>query len=125
MRGGQRELDSNSRKPRDLVKIRHSDSLKKGLLTLSHSKVKKGDDVADDEDDDADDDSVRTSVSKDRATVTLCTGELFFRTKDSSLIRHVKRGWGEDTDSQDDTFSGPSWVSHLPTVPPCASQGFL
>jgi hypothetical protein len=36
-------------------------AFKKGQLTLSQGKMKKGDDVADDEDDDA----VRTSVSQD------------------------------------------------------------
>jgi hypothetical protein len=55
------ELENNSRKPRDLVENWHSDNLKKGQLTLSQGKMKKGDDVADDEDDDA----VRTSVSQD------------------------------------------------------------
>jgi hypothetical protein len=51
----------------------HSDSPKKVQLTLSQGK-KKGDEVADDEDDD---DAVRTSVSQDQVTVTLCTDELF------------------------------------------------
>jgi hypothetical protein len=41
--------------------------------TLSQDKKKKGDEVADDEDDDA----VRTSMSQDRVTATLCTEELF------------------------------------------------
>jgi hypothetical protein len=54
------EFENNSRKPRDLTKTRHSDSLKNGLLTLSQGTVKKGDDVAVDEDDDA----VRTSMSQ-------------------------------------------------------------
>jgi hypothetical protein len=54
------ELENNSRKPMDLVKNRHSDSLIKGQLTLSQGKMKKGDDVADD-----DDDAIRTSVSQD------------------------------------------------------------
>ncbi len=53
------ELENNCRKPRDLVRNRHSDSLNKGQLTLSYGKMKKGDDVAYDEDDDP----VRTSVS--------------------------------------------------------------
>jgi hypothetical protein len=39
--------------------------------------MKKGDEVADDEDDDA----VRTSVSQDRVTATLCTEELFLITQ--------------------------------------------
>ncbi len=39
--------------------------------------MKKGDDVADDEDDDA----VRTSVSQDQVTVTLCPEKLFLRTQ--------------------------------------------
>ncbi len=37
---------------------------------------KKGDDVAVD-----DDDAVRTSVSQNQVTVTLCTDELFLRTQ--------------------------------------------
>jgi hypothetical protein len=51
----------------------HSDSLEKVQLTLYQGKKKKGDDIADDEDDDV----VRTSVSQDRVTATLCTDELF------------------------------------------------
>jgi hypothetical protein len=47
-------------------------SLKEVQLTLSQGKMKKGDEVADDDDDD-DDDSVRTSVSQDQVTATLCT----------------------------------------------------
>jgi hypothetical protein len=70
LKGG---LENNSRKPRDLVKTRHSDSLKKGQLTLSQGKMKKEDDAADDEDNDA----VRTSVSPDQVTATMCTEELF------------------------------------------------
>jgi hypothetical protein len=54
------ELENNSRKPRDLIKNRHCDSLKKGQLTLSQGMVKKGEDVAVGDDDDA----VRTSVTK-------------------------------------------------------------
>jgi hypothetical protein len=45
-------LENNSRKPRDLTKNRHIDSLKKDQLTLSQGMVKKGDDVAVDDDDD-------------------------------------------------------------------------
>jgi hypothetical protein len=39
------ELENNSRKPRDLTKNRHSDSLKKGQLTLYQGMMKKGDDL--------------------------------------------------------------------------------
>jgi hypothetical protein len=47
-------LENNSRKPGDLTENRHSDSLKKSQLTLSHGKMKKiEDDFAYDEDDDA------------------------------------------------------------------------
>ncbi len=69
------ELENKSRKPRDLVKDGHSDSLKKGQLYLSQGKKKKGDDVSDDDDDDA----VRTSVSQDCVIVTLSIEELFLR----------------------------------------------
>jgi hypothetical protein len=44
-------LENNSRKPRDLTKNRHIDSLKKDQLTLSQGMVKKGDNVAVDDDD--------------------------------------------------------------------------
>jgi hypothetical protein len=67
------ELENNSRKPRDPSENWHSDSLKKILLSLSQSKKKRGDEIADDEDSDA----VRASVPQDRVTVTLCTEELF------------------------------------------------
>ncbi len=62
------ELENNSGKPSDLVKHRH-----RAQLTLSHGKIKNGDDVADDKDEDA----VRTSVSQGLVTATLCTEELF------------------------------------------------
>jgi hypothetical protein len=45
-------LENNSRKPRDLTKNRHIDSLKKDQLTLSRGMVKRRDDVAVDDDDD-------------------------------------------------------------------------
>jgi hypothetical protein len=54
----QDRVGNNSRKPRDLSGYGHSDSLKKGQLTLSRDKVNKGDDV----NDDVDNDLVRTSV---------------------------------------------------------------
>ncbi len=72
-----RVLKNNSRKPRDLVRNMHSDSLKEGQLTLSQDKMKKGDDVVDDEDDD----TVITSVSQDQVTATLWTEELHLRTQ--------------------------------------------
>ncbi len=53
------ELENNSRKPRDLTKNRHSDSLKKSQLTLSQGMMKKSDVVA--VADDFDDNEVRTS----------------------------------------------------------------
>jgi hypothetical protein len=43
--------------------------------------MKKGEDVADYEDDDV----VRTSVSQDQVTVTLCTEEWFLRTQYMSI----------------------------------------
>ncbi len=67
------ELEKNCRKPRGLVKNRHSASLKKGELILFQGEMEKGDDVADD------DDVMRTSVSQDSVTATLCTEELFLR----------------------------------------------
>jgi hypothetical protein len=73
------ELEANSRKPRDQTEIRHSDSLKKGQLTLSQGKLRKGDDVADEYDYVV----VRTSVLQDQETATLCTEELFLK------IQHI------------------------------------
>ncbi len=53
--GGQknlkRELENNSRKPRDPTKNWLSDSPKKAHFTLSLGKTKKGDDVVVDDDD--------------------------------------------------------------------------
>ncbi len=49
----------------------HSDSLKKVQFTPFQGKKKKRDEAADD------DDAVRTSVSQDRVTVTMCTEQLF------------------------------------------------
>ncbi len=54
--------------------------------TLSQGKKKKGDEVADDEDDDA----VRTSMSQDRVTVTLCTEELFLSPKYIKLSPQIR-----------------------------------
>jgi chorismate mutase len=48
-----KELENNSRKLRDLVKNRHSDSQEMGQLKLSQGKMKNGYDVVDDDDDDA------------------------------------------------------------------------
>jgi hypothetical protein len=71
------ELENNSRKPRELVRKLHSDSLKNFQLTLSRGNMKKGDEVADDRNDD----TVRTSVSQDQVTVTLSTEELLISTQ--------------------------------------------
>ncbi len=113
MNGGQRcsmgELENNSRKPRDLIKNRHSDSLKKGQLTLSEGIVKKGDDVSVDDDDD----TMRTSVSQNQVIVILCTEELFLRTQYVQLTPHitqVKMWGGVETERQHGTQIGPSWV---------------
>jgi hypothetical protein len=75
---------------------------------------------------------VRTSVSQERVAAALCTEELFLSIVYIIYIliallhiRKVNReGGGKDTDSQHDTFSGPSWVSHLPAGPHCGLQGF-
>jgi hypothetical protein len=88
-----KELENNSRMPRDLVKNRH-----RAQLTLCHGKMKKGDDVAGYEDEDA----VRTSVSQDRVTATLCTEELFLRTQYIALSayqtgQNVGGGYGWST----------------------------
>ncbi len=48
------------------------------FLGVSQGKKKKGDEIADDEDDA---DAVRSSVSQDRVTATLCTKELFLSTQ--------------------------------------------
>ncbi len=85
--------------------------------------MKKGDDVADDDNDDA---MRRTSVSQDRVTETLYSEELFHITQYKSLSTSqiVKNVWGWGTDSQNNTFSGHSWVSHLPAGLSCDIQGF-
>jgi hypothetical protein len=72
----QRELENNSRKPRDLVKNRRADSLKKWSNFFLGIK-KKEYDVADDKDEV----DVITRVSLDRVTATLCTEKLFLRTQ--------------------------------------------
>ncbi len=59
-------MENNSRKPRDLVKNRHSSSLQK-WSNFFLEKMKKGYDVADDKDDV----NVITRVSLDRVTTTL------------------------------------------------------
>jgi hypothetical protein len=67
-------LENNSRKPRDLTRNRHSGSLKK-------SHYFSGDDEKGDVIVIADDDEVRTCVSQNRVTATLCMEELFLRTQ--------------------------------------------
>ncbi len=91
--GGQRrskgELENNSRKLRDLLKNRHSDSLKRVIQVM----MKKRDVavVADDGDD-----KVWTSASWNHATATLCTEEFFLRTQFIciSLPLYQQKGMG-------------------------------
>jgi hypothetical protein len=52
--------------------------------------MKKGDDVVFD-----DDDLVRTSVSQNRVTVTMCTEESFLRTQYILLSPHIRVGKNE------------------------------
>jgi hypothetical protein len=70
--------------------------------------MKKGDEVADDEDDDA----VRTSVSQDQVTATLCTEELFLITQYRKISPHIRKVNHErgkkDKDRHHNTFSRPS-----------------
>jgi hypothetical protein len=73
---------------------RHSDNLNKSQLTLFQGLMKKEDIIvvaADDEDDE-----VRTSVSQNRATATLCSEEFFLRTQyilySSPLISAERHG---------------------------------
>jgi hypothetical protein len=70
-------LENSRRKPSDLLKNRHSDSLEKSQLTLSQGMMKKGDGIVDVDDDD----EVRTSASQNHVTATLCTEEIFLRTQ--------------------------------------------
>jgi hypothetical protein len=64
-----KESENDSKKPRDLLKNRHSGSLNKSHLTLSQGMLKKGNVNSD-----ADDyDEVRTSASQNHATVTWST----------------------------------------------------
>ncbi len=63
--------------------------------------MKKGDDVAVE---DNDDDAVRTSVSQNRETATLCTEELFIRTQYiTRYIRPVKTCGGKEMYGQHNT----------------------
>jgi hypothetical protein len=49
--------------------------------------MEKGDDVADDDDGDA----LRTNVSQDQVTVTLCTEEFFLMTRFIQLFPHIRQ----------------------------------
>ncbi len=60
-------MENDSRKPRDLLKNRHSDSLKKDSTYSFSGMLKKGDV----DDDAANDDEVRTSASQNCTTATL------------------------------------------------------
>jgi hypothetical protein len=72
-----RESENYSKKPRDLLKNRHSGSLNKSHLTLSQGMLKKGNVNGD-----ADDyDEVRTSASQNHVTATQRTEEFFLRTQ--------------------------------------------
>ncbi len=85
-------MENNSRKPRDLLKNLHRDSLKKSQVTLSQGMLKKGDVIVDA---DADDDEVRTSALQNRVTATLCTEEFFLSTLYTKLSPHISREmWG-------------------------------
>jgi hypothetical protein len=76
--------------------------------------MKKGDDDVDDEDDYA----VRTRVSQEQVTATLCTEELFPSTQYICLALPAYQGSnGGYTDGQNNSFSGLSWFSHLPAGP--------
>ncbi len=70
-------MEDNSKKPRDLLKNRNGDGLKKNQLSLFQGMTKKAEViiVADN------DDELRTSVSENPATATLCTEEFFVRTQ--------------------------------------------
>jgi hypothetical protein len=84
--------------------------------------MKKGDDVAGDDDDDA----VRTVNYK-----TEWHRKCVLRNNSSALsiysTLHTSdrlNVGGGGMDGQHDTFSGVSWVSHLPAGPPYGLQGF-
>ncbi len=116
-KGSQGELENNYRKLRDQTKTRHSDCLKMGQLTLSQFMVKKGYDVAVD-----DDDALKTSVSQNRVTATLCTEEVFLRTQyiliALSTYQSGENVWGS-RDGQHNTWISPGCGSHLSANPPC------
>ncbi len=98
-------MENDSRKPRDLSKNRHIDSLKKGQLTLSgYDEKEREDDVTLDDDVDA----VRTSVSQNRVTAALCTEELFLSTHYIQLFSTYQTGKGRKWNTQIDA----SWI-HL------------
>jgi hypothetical protein len=69
-----------------------------------------------------DDDELRTSVSENPATATLCTEEFFLRTQYLCIALHSyqQRGMGggdgeQDIDGQHDTY-GWSWQSWLVSI---------
>jgi hypothetical protein len=70
-------LENKSSKPKDQLKNRHSDSLKKSKLTLSQEMIKKVDVIADADNDD----EVRTSVLQNYATATRSYEEFFLKTQ--------------------------------------------
>ncbi len=99
--GGQRhsngKVENNSRKPRELLKNLHRDSLKKSEVTLSQGMLKKGEVNFDA---DADDDEVRTSALQNPVTATLCTEEFFLSTLYTKLSPHISREMREGRNRQ-------------------------
>ncbi len=109
-------MKNNSTKPRDLTE--------NGQLTLSQEKTKKGEHAADD--DDGDGCGENQCVTRPSDSNTMLWG---IASQDSvyiALSTYQTGIWGvgEDTDSQHDAFSSPSWVSHLSDGPSCDKQGF-
>jgi hypothetical protein len=85
-------LENKSSKPSNQTKNRHHGSVGKSQLTLSQDMLKKGDVIVV-----ADDDyEVRTSVSQNRVTATLCTEELLLRTQYMLVSPHFSQVkiWG-------------------------------
>ncbi len=92
------KVENNSRKPRDLLKNLHRDSLKKSEVTLSQGMLKKGEVNVDADADD--DDEVRTSVLQNHVTATLCTEEFFLSTLYTKLSPHISREMREGRNRQ-------------------------
>ncbi len=122
-KGTQGRVKNNSRKITDLDRNWHSDSLKR--FNLLFPRVRRRRELK----------LLMMKIMmrweqvyhKTKCQRTLCSEELFLSTQYiwfSQHFRKVNHEGGEDIDGRHDTFSGPSWISHLPAGPQWGLQGF-